>query len=100
MLDNSTSNDSIDVRTRAHLAYIFSISSIIMIFYIIYMWGNQTEILTLIIGLIGGTMLGSVSGMYFGGSTSGKKPDTSVQGDNTLVINKSEASTDGAKSSE
>lgn len=97
MSDNSNSNDSIDVKTRAHLAYLFSISSIIMIFYIIYMWGKEKEILTLIIGLIGGTMLGSVSGMYFGGSTSGKKPDTSVQGDNTLVINKTEASTDGAK---
>jgi len=89
MANNSnepTQNDAVDAKTRANLAYIFSISSIVMISYILYNWGNQREILTLIIGLIGGTLLGSVSGVYFGGSTY-RKSDTSVQGDNAVVIN-------------
>lgn len=87
MAQNTTPNDSVDSKTRSNLAYIFSASSIVMLSYILYMWGNQKEILTLIIGLIGGTLLGSVSGVYFGGSTLSKKPDTSVQGDNAVVIN-------------
>jgi hypothetical protein len=75
-----------DTRTRANLAYIFAFGSIGMLSYILYMWGNQTEILTLIIGLIGGTLLGSVSGVYFGGSSSPKKPDNTVNaGDSTSV---------------
>ena len=70
--------DNTDVKTRANLSYIWSIGSIVMLGYILYMWGGKTEILTLVIGLIGGTMLGSISGVFFGGATSTKKPDTSV----------------------
>lgn len=77
MADNITP-ESTDTKTRANLAYIFAFGSIFMLCYILYMWGNQKEILTLIIGLIGGTLLGSVSGVYFGGSSSPKKPDTTI----------------------
>lgn len=82
-------NEGIDVKTRANLSYMFTVGSIGMLSYILYMWGAKTEILTLIIGLIGGTLLGSVSGVFFGGGTSTKKPDTNtpVTGDNTTVVN-------------
>ncbi|MCW3111349.1 MAG: hypothetical protein JWQ09_5855 [Segetibacter sp.] len=76
-----------EAKTRANLAYIFAFGSIIMLGYILYRWGDKTEILTLVIGLIGGTLLGGVSAVYFGGSTGTKKPDTTVSstGDNQTV---------------
>jgi len=78
-----------DTKTRANLAYIWSVGAIAMLAYILYMWGSQKEILTLIIGLLGGTILGGIFGVYFGGSTTAKKPDntTPVTGDNTTVVN-------------
>jgi hypothetical protein len=78
MADSIPPNDSIDVKTRANLSYMFTIGSIAMLSYILYMWGSKTEILTLIIGLIGGTLLGSVSGVFFGGGTSTKKPENAA----------------------
>jgi hypothetical protein len=90
MADNQTPpNDSTDVKTRANLSYMFTIGSLLMLSYILYEWGAKTEILTLIIGLIGGTLLGSVSGVFFGGGTTTKKPETTtpVVGDNTTVVN-------------
>ncbi len=70
--------DPLAEKTRSNIAYIFTIGSIAMLSYILYMWGSHTEILTLIIGLIGGTLLGSVSGVYFGGSSTPKKADATV----------------------
>lgn len=70
-------NNTEDLKTRGNLAYIFALGAIVMLGYILYRWGDKTEILTLVIGLIGGTLLGGVSGVYFGGST-GKKPDSQV----------------------
>jgi hypothetical protein len=98
MPDNPTPNDTIDSKTRANLAYIFSISSILMLSYILYEWGGQKEILTLIIGLIGGTLLGSVSGVYFGGSTLNKKPDnSSITGTGPIVNITPKPDTDNEK---
>lgn len=68
-------NDPLAEKTRSNIAYLFTLGSIAMLAYILYMWGGKTEILTLIIGLIGGTLLGSVSGVYFGGSSTAKKTD-------------------------
>jgi len=65
-----------DNKTRGNLAYIFALGAIVMLGYILYRWGDKTEILTLVIGLIGGTLLGGVSSVYFGGTTTTKKPDT------------------------
>lgn len=75
--------ETMDTRTRANLAYIWSASAIAMLGYILYMWGARTEILTLIIGLIGGTVLGGIFGVYFAGVTSAKKsePTTTVNTD-------------------
>lgn len=71
-------NEPLDTKTRSNLSYIFTLGSMIMLGYILYMWGSKTEILTLIIGLIGGTLLGSVSGVYFGGGTATKKTDNTT----------------------
>ena len=82
-------NEPQDNKTRGNLAYIFALGAIIMLGYILYRWGDKTEILTLVIGLIGGTLLGGVSSVYFGGTTNPKKPDTNTTatGDNTTVVN-------------
>lgn len=52
--------------TRKVLAYFWSLASAIFIAYILYRWGNEKEILTLIIGLISGLILGGIFGVYFG----------------------------------
>lgn len=50
------------------LSYFWSFVTALMLGYIIYKWGNEKEILTLIIGLIGGTIIGSIMGLWFGGT--------------------------------
>jgi len=68
----------VDVKTRANLAYLWSGVASLILGYIVYRWGDQKEILTLIIGLIGGTILGGIFGIYFGGSITTKKPDPTI----------------------
>lgn len=88
MADQSfPSTDSIDLKTRANLAYILIVGGLIMIGYILYRWGDHTEILTLIIGLIGGSLLGSPISVFFGGSTSTKKTDPPVVTTNAETTN-------------
>lgn len=65
----------LEVQTRSKLAYILCIGGLLMMAYILYMWGSQKEILTLIIGLLGGTVIGQPIAVYFGGSAQTKKPD-------------------------
>lgn len=81
-------NKDIDAHTRANLAYGWSAVAAFILGYIVYKWGDQKEILTLIIGLIGGTVIGGIFGIYFGGSIT-KKPDggssVTVTGDNPTV---------------
>lgn len=86
MADNT---ETTDVKTRANLSYIWSVGAIVMLAYILYKWGDKTEILTLVIGLIGGTILGGIFGVYFGGNTTTKKADntTPITGDNATVVN-------------
>ena len=84
MPDTIQPSETLDAKTRSNLAYMWSMASIIMLVYILYNWGNRVEILTLIIGLIGGTVLGGIFGVYFGGVTTNKKMEPTVQntGDN------------------
>lgn len=63
-----------DIKTRAVLAYIWSVAALGMLAYTLYRWGDKMEILTLIIGTLGGGVLGAVAGVFFGGNTT-KKPD-------------------------
>lgn len=51
---------------RSILAYFWSIIAAVIMVYIVYRWGDKMEILTLIIGLVGGTILGGIFGVYFG----------------------------------
>jgi Mn2+/Fe2+ NRAMP family transporter len=84
-------------RTRSILAYFWSLASAIFIGYILYRWGSEKEILTLIIGLIGGTVIGGIFGVFFGGETHKPSrrtdaglesaPETQV---NTLVVTREE----------
>lgn len=80
-------NENHDTITRAKLAYIWTFITGAILMYIVYRWGDKMEILTLIIGLIGGTILGGIFSIYFGGSI-GKKPDgnPTVTGDNPNVV--------------
>ncbi len=82
----STTNHDIDAKTRANLAYGWSVVAAIILMYIVYQWGQEKEILTLIIGLIGGTVIGGIFGIFFGGSLA-KKPETStpVTGDSPTI---------------
>jgi Zn-dependent protease len=74
---DDTNTDPLAERTRANLAYLFGTGVLLMLGYILYRWGDKTEILTLIIGIIGGTILGGIFGVYFAGTLT-KKPDTTV----------------------
>lgn len=83
-----------DTRTRANLAYMYSFFVMLALGYIIVEHGEEKEILTLIIGIIGGTILGAVLGTYFAASHNSKSPissdpsspqtlDVSIQATNT-----------------
>lgn len=50
--------------TREVLAIFWSVASVVIIGYIVYVFGFKTEILTLMIGLISGTLNG-IMGTYF-----------------------------------
>lgn len=80
-------NPSQDEKTRAIISYLYVVGAIVLLGYILYRWGDKMEILTLIIGLIGGSLLSGPNAVYFGGNT--KKSDTStpVVGDNATVVN-------------
>lgn len=86
--------------TRAHLAYFWSLVSAIALCYIIVVHGKEKEILTLIIGLIGGTILGGVFGVYFSDGQS-KDKYTAPSGpaietaENVTVNNQAEQQTNG-----
>jgi hypothetical protein len=69
-----------DTNTRAVLAYFWSVIAAFALGYIIVKHGNEKEILTLIIGLIGGTVLGGIFGVYFS-ANHGQKPAINQQAD-------------------
>lgn len=56
--------------TRAVLAYFWSFVSALFLGYILVKYGEAKEILTLVIGLIGGTIIGGVFGVYFSANSS------------------------------
>ena len=53
---------------RSLLAIIWSIAAIRMLWYILVNYGQEKEILTLLIGLVGGTIIGNIFGTYFAAS--------------------------------
>jgi len=74
-----------DEKTRSNISYMYVLGALILLGYILFRWGDKMEILTLIIGLIGGSLLNGPNAVYFGGNT--KKADTAVTGNNTNVVN-------------
>jgi len=75
---------------RAILAYFWSVVTAFLIYYILRNWGAEKEILTLIIGLIGGTILGGIFGVYFAGShklpLNDQKTTTEVSPDGSATV--------------
>ncbi len=80
--------NEVDVKTRANLAYIWSIAVIAMVGYTLWEYGHILAVLTLLIGFITGTAA-TVLAVYFGAPIGAKKPDTTtpVNGDNNTVVN-------------
>lgn len=74
-----------DNKTRANLAYALTGFVIVSLSYIIVRFGERVEILTLIIGIIGGTILGAVLGTYFAASNNKSTP-TQPDGSTTAEI--------------
>lgn len=73
--DNQTHD--VDVKTRANLAYIWSIALIVFVAFIIWQYGHILAVLTLIIGFITGTAA-TVLAVYFGAQITPKKSDGTV----------------------
>lgn len=61
--------------TKNFLAIYWSAAISILLGYIVVRWGQEKEILTLIIGLLS-TTIGAVIGYYFGASNEKKHPTT------------------------
>ena len=53
---------------RFILAFFWSIVASLIIGYIVYQYGGNMEILTLIIGLLSGSVVGGIFGHYFSSS--------------------------------
>lgn len=74
-----------NTKTQSYLAYYWSIVASLILGYIVYKWGDQKEILTLIIGLISGTILGGIFGVFFGGTLNKKAPTIQQSGNNSIA---------------
>lgn len=66
---------------RGVLALVWSFATIYFIDYILKHFGNEKEILTLIIGLLSGSIIGGIFGTYFGGTH--RKPTETITEENT-----------------
>ena len=60
---------------RSILAILWSLAAIKFLWFILTKHGDKVEILTLIIGLIGGTILNSVFGTYFAAAYKKQDPE-------------------------
>lgn len=83
---------------RAILSYFWSAIAAYILCYVVYRWGDKMEILTLIIGLIGGTILGGIFGVYFAAThkpplNDQQKVTTEVQPDGQTTITQEPIST-------
>lgn len=84
----ATTPTSQDEKTRAIISYLYVGGALLLLGYILFKWGDKMEILTLIIGLISGSLLSGPNAVYFGGNTKKSDvPTTPVTGDNTTVNN-------------
>jgi len=83
-----THNDT-ELKTRANLAYIWTIAVIVLVGYTLVMYGHILAVLTLLIGFITGTA-SQVNSPYFGSPIAAKKTDTpTVQQADTVNVDQS-----------
>lgn len=81
------------ITPRALMAYFWNIMVAVMLFYILVEFGKEKEILTLVIGIIGGTILGGIFGVYFGAahkSSSTPNPTATTNTGDVIVQPKEE----------
>ena len=64
-----------DVKTRANLAYLWTVAVILLIGYTLVVYGHILAVLTLIIGFVTGTA-SQVNSPYFGSPIAAKKVDS------------------------
>ena len=65
--------------TRKVLAFFWSLVSAAILIFVVIKYGNDKATLNLILGLLGGTVLGGIFGVYFGSSMDpAKKPMAST----------------------
>ena len=64
---------TMETKTRNQLAWYWSVVATILLAYILVKHSEKMEIVTLIIGLLGGTILNNIFGVYFSGTTSKQK---------------------------
>jgi hypothetical protein len=83
-VENSDPQDS---KTRSNISYMYVLGALILLGYILFRWGDKMEILTLIIGLIGGSLLSGPNAVYFGGNTAKKAEPTVTQTGDSPVAN-------------
>jgi uncharacterized YccA/Bax inhibitor family protein len=86
MADPTTAHTDVDVKTRANLAYMWSIAVIAMVAYTLWEYGHILAVLTLLIGFITGTAA-TILAVYFGAPIGQKKPDTSVNTADNATVN-------------
>ena len=77
--------DENTIVVRRWLAKFWSFVGAALLFYILIMYGGEKEILTLVIGIVSGTILGGIFGVYFGG-TMQKPAPAGQQGTTTADI--------------
>jgi len=74
------------INIRGILALFWSAVSAYFLYIIIMKYGHILAILTLVIGLVGGTVIGGIFGMYFGGTTT-KNPIQNIEAAGDSIVN-------------
>lgn len=75
---------------RRNLAYFWSITAAGLLWYILIKYGGEKEILTLIIGIISGTLLGGIFGVYFAGVVTNKPTSSATTESGDVNVNSTE----------
>ncbi len=72
------------IDTRSTLAFMWSLACIWFVGFILVKHGDKVEILTLMIGLIGGTIIGGIFGTYFNANVDKRNPPPVIPPDATI----------------
>lgn len=81
--------DQLDIHhdnTRRYLAFFWSAVAAAFLFIVVFRWGNQPEILTLLIGFVlGGSITGAIMGTYFASNTNANNKPGVTQTADTIT---------------